>query len=239
MAKVKAPTFTTCRGVFKYPRLGEPDTKFKAEGEYSVKFITTRADMGALLDKLEVMHADAVKRGKAAYAALPVATRKKLDQKGGFTANPLFNVVYDEAEEETGEIEFNFKLAASGTYKSGPKAGETWTRKPAIFDAGTKPMKGDKIWGGSEGKVSFEVGIDKDGSPGYFIPGTGAAGLSLRLQAVQVLDLVSGGQRNAGSFGFGAEDGYSSADEDTSEEAAANGFTNEGTASVEDDEIPF
>jgi hypothetical protein len=204
----KAPTFTTPAGTFKFPRLGTPDTKFKAEGEYSVKFIIAREAAAGLLAKLEPLHAAAIDTGKAEYAGLPVATRKKLDAKGGFTANPLFNVVYDDNEEETGEVEFVFKMAASGEYKSGPKVGQKWTRKPAVFDARMKPMAGDKVWGGTTGKVSFEVGLNKQGEPGYFIPGTGAAGLTLRLQAVQVIELVSGGQKTASAYGFGEEEGY-------------------------------
>jgi hypothetical protein len=204
----KAPTFTTPAGTFKFPRLGTPDTKFKAEGEFSVKFLIAKDAAAGLLAKLEPLHKAAIENGKAEYAGLPVATRKKLDAKGGFTANPLFNVVYDDNEEETGEIEIVFKMAASGEYKSGPKVGQKWTRKPAVFDARMKPMSGDKVWGGTVGKVSFEIGLNKQGEPGYFIPGTGAAGLTLRLQAVQVIELVSGGQKTASAYGFGEEDGY-------------------------------
>lgn len=204
----EAPKFNTPKVTFKFPRLGVADTKFKAEGEYSVKVVGPKAAFAALIAKLEPLHKEAVKRGKAAYAALPVATRKKLDAKGGFTINPLFNLVYDDDEKETGEIEMNIKMVASGTYKSGPKQGKTWTRKPSVYDSKMKPMDGSKVWGGSKGYVSFEVGIDKDGQPGYFIPGTGAAGLSLKLQAVQVIELVQGGSRSASDYGFAEEEGH-------------------------------
>jgi hypothetical protein len=213
MAKrTNAPQFTSFKGVFKYPRLNEPDTKFKAEGEYSVKLIGNSSDatVQALIAKLRPMHEAAVARGKA------------MIKKGkSLTINPLFAEVYDETTEEpTGEVEFTFKMAASGTYKNGPKAGQTWTRKPGIFDAkGNTLVKAPSIWGGTVGKVSFEVGVDREsGEPGYFVPGTGACGLSLRLLAVQIIDLVSGGQRTAAGYGFGEEDGYSA---DASEEGEA------------------
>jgi hypothetical protein len=206
--KTQKLEFSTTKGTFKFPRLGTPDTKFKPEGEYSVKFVTNREASAGLLAKLQPLHDSIAKRGKKLYAELPVASRKKLDAKGGFQINPLFNVVYNDAEEETGEIEFNFKMSASGEYKNGPRAGQKWSRKPAVFDAKLKPMDGSKVWGGTVGKVSFEVGTDKEGEAGYFIPGTGAAGLSLRLKGVQIVTLVSGSGGDAKSMGFEEEDGY-------------------------------
>jgi hypothetical protein len=202
----KAPTFKSPKGTFKFPRLGEPDTKFKEEGEYSVKLVLDAAAAAKLGEKLEPLHAQAVKDGKAAYAALPVASRKKLDAKGGLTINQLFTPVYGDDEQETGEVEINIKMTASGVRK---KDGKPWKRSPAVFDAAGNKMDGKKVWGGSVGIVAFEVGTDvKTGRPGYFIPGTGACGLSLRLQAVQVIELVSGGQKSAKSYGFEQEEGY-------------------------------
>lgn len=199
----KAPTFTTPSGIFKFPKLNEPDTKFNANGDYSTKFISDLATMGDLIAKLEPIHAKAISEGKEAFAKMDVATRKKLEKKGvTFTANPFFNPMYDDKEEETDGVEFNFKMSASGVYKTGPKTGQTWTRKPTIFDAKGKPMtKPPQIWGGTTGKVNFEV------SP-YWVPGQLAAGISLRLQAVQIIDLVSGGTRAAKDYGFGEEEGY-------------------------------
>lgn len=226
MAKrTNAPQFTSFKGTFKYPKLNEPDTKFKAQGEYAVRLIGNKSDpaVEALIAKLTPMHEGAVVRGKA------------LIKKGkSLTINPLYSEVYDEATEEpTGEVEFKFSMQASGEYKSGPKAGQKWTRHPGIFDAkGNAMVNAPAIWGGTVGKVSFEVGIDREtGEPGYFIPGTGAVGLSLRLLAVQVIDLVSGGQRTASAFGFGEEDGYShDPREDATEETAASVTADNGSA---------
>src|SRR5690606_17374564 len=143
---------------------------------------------------------------KKAFDALPVGTRKKLKR---ITENPLYLTIYDkETEQETGEIAFKFAMRASGTYKQGPKEGQKWHRSPLIYDAkGHRIAKPPAIWGGTVGKVAFEV------SP-YFIPGTGAAGLSLKLIGVQILDLVSAGERSAESLGFTAEDGYEYTPED-------------------------
>src|SRR5699024_3019131 len=93
--------------------------------------------------------------------------------------------------------------------KKGPRKGRRWNRKPQFFDAKGKPMlKVPDIWGGTVGKVSFSFVTD-----GYFIPGTGACGISLQLEAVQIIDLVSAGQRSADDYGFGEEEGYEHDDE--------------------------
>lgn len=226
----KNPTFTTPPGAFIWPKLFEPDFKFKDAGEFSVKYRIETADAADLLKKLKGLHDEAIKEGKAAFAALPVASRKKLEAKGGFTANPLYSDVYDDDEQETGEIEFKFGMTHEITSK---KTGKTFKKFPAVFDAKGVPIrKKIDIGSGTIGKVTFEV------SP-YFIPGTGAAGLSLRLQAAQIIDLVAFGQRSASQYGFGEEDGYSNADaqestddEDTNED---NGSAGSAQDSGEDD----
>ena len=225
------PTFTTPPVTFVWPRLGEADTKFKAEGEFSVKLREAQAKIQPLIDKLQPLHDAAVSAGREAYDAMPVAARKKLEAKGGgFSINPLFNVVYDEeTEEPTGDIEMNFKRVASGTYKTGKKTGQKWTAKVDVFDAKMKPMDGKKVWGGTVGKIRFEVSE-------YFIPGTGACGLSLRLLAAQIIELQSGGQRDASSYGFGQEEGYS--DPGTQEESDTPN-NDEGTDGAPDKEVDF
>lgn len=203
MADNKRPknfTATTPKGTFRYPALDKPDYGNddypKPAGEYKVQLILSREDAEPLITKLQPHFDAAVEEGKAEFAKLPVASRKKL---GEMKVNDLFSPEYDkDTEEETGNVIFKFAMAASGVNKKK----EPWSRKPAVFDAKGKPMlKVPAIWGGTVGKVSFEA------AP-YFIGGTGAAGLKLRLSAAQIIDLVSGGQRDAGAYGFGEEDGY-------------------------------
>jgi hypothetical protein len=122
--------------------------------------------------------------------------------------NPLFTTVYDENEEPTGQVELKLKMVASGTTKRGPREGKKWARKPDLFDAlGRKVTQKVDIWGGSELIIGFSFA---DG--GYFIPATGAAGLSLKLEAVQIITLRQGGERSADSYGFKREDGGFDAD---------------------------
>lgn len=195
----KNPIMVTPVVTFFYPRLGQPDTKFKAEGEYSVKVRGMRADMESLIAKLNPLYSAAKEAAEAELAEMPIASRKKLEAKGGVQMNPLFQEVFDkESEQPTGEVELTFKMTASGVFRNGSKAGQTWKRKPDVFDAKLKPMSGAEIWSGTKGRVKFEV------RP-YFISGTGIAGLRLGLLGAQVIELVNG---SSNSSGFDMEDGY-------------------------------
>jgi hypothetical protein len=248
------------RGVAVYPKLNAADTKFKKEGEFSakVRYDASREDVKAFITKLEPMHEKAVANAEVAFAALSVKARKALEAKGVKSAvvNPLYSEVYDEATEQpTGEIEFKFGTPASGEIKNGKYAGKVYIKRPTIVDAKGKVLvqgtefgmlheikggtlantvfkkMGPEIWGGSEIKCSIEVGIGADGEPGYFIPGTGACGLSLRLRGVQLLKLVQGGSAD---LGFGEEDGYEGDGEQ--HDSAENDDTEaDGAASDESD----
>lgn len=214
----KNPTFMSDKGTAVYPKLTNIDygTKEypKPDGEYSVKLRMSKDEAEEMLDRknkdgvtLREIHAQAIEEGQAEFAKLPVASRKKL---GSLTENPLYTEVYDkETEEPTGDVEFKFKRKASGVNQ---KTKKKWEAKPDLFDAkGRKLGKGVEIWGGSTLKVAFEA------SP-YFVSGQGSAGVSLRLQAAQVIDLISGGSRDASGYGFEEEEGYEYDPEDYREE---------------------
>lgn len=226
----KAPTFTTSMGALRYPKLSQIDLGTKEfpnpEGSYSANLILSVNDPAVqkLIADLTPMYEKALAKGSTLFNALPVATRKKLKD---LTANPLYETVYDEAEEPTTDIIFKFKMKASGQYKTGKNQGRNWDSRVPVFDrfgnklipgfnfrlrdsdetlADVHPAIKPDIWGGTTAKVSAEIGLDKEGDAGYFIPGTGMAGLKLGLRAVQVFDVVSGGDRSAGDYGFSAEE---------------------------------
>lgn len=191
-------SLTSPKGTFVFPKLNEPDTKFNAAGDYSVK-LSLRADdhdTQAFIAKLALLHGRAVTAAQEAFKGLKPEARKKLRE---VQVNDFYTTKLDEDEQPTGMVEFNFKMKASGV----TKAGKAWTRKPVIFDAKGKAMSDPPaIWGGTVGKVAFEV---VEG--GYFVPGTGAAGISLALVAVQIIELRSGREKSAAQLGFGVEEG--------------------------------
>lgn len=216
--KKSNPQLISPRGVFVYPALNKPDfgtPEFpKPDGEYKVTLRVPAATAeawreGALKNIIKAARDEAAQ----AFANLPVATRKKLKE---VTWNEVGTDEYDkETEEPTGFVLFKSSMKASGIRKAGNKP---WSRKPQIFDArGRALAKPPEIWGGSEGYVSFEA------SP-YFIPGTGAAGVAMRLNAVQLVKLVQGGQRDAAAFGFAAQDdGFDSSEFEAPEESFGEG----------------
>jgi hypothetical protein len=206
-----------------FPALTKPDYGNEAfpqpDGVYKVNLRMTEEDAEPLIAKLTPVWEQAEKDGQEEFDALPVANRKKL--KNGFQMNDMFEREYDkDTEEETGYVIFKFKSKASGKNKKG----ERWTRKVPLFNAKGVLLKNPpNVWGGTEGKVSYEV------AP-YFIAGQGQAGISLRLQAVQILELVSEGSRSASGYGFGEEDGYDEANEFPADEEAG---TEQGAAGDE------
>jgi hypothetical protein len=197
MTKAKNPRYTTPAGIAQYPYLTKPDTKFNPDGEYKISLEVKDPNAAAPLMSFLDEQLDA-----------SIAKAKK--------ENPGKRIKEGEApyqvNDETGAVTFRFKLKAKVT----PKQGDPFEQRPAIFDAKGKPLQDAKIGGGSKVKVAYEL------VPYY--TAIAGAGVSLRLKAVQVIDLVEfSGGASADAYGFGEEEGYEA--EDTP--AESNGFTNE------------
>lgn len=196
------------RGTLVWPKLTEPDhgsEKFPCShkwGDYKTRFRLDRRRPGVaeFLEKLDAHMEVAKAEAEKAFADLPVKDRKRI---GEVAADDPYSVVYDdETEEETDFVELNFKMRAGGERK---KDGKEWKAKPALFDAKGNPItKKLSIFSGTT------ASINADYEP-YFVAGTGKYGISRRLNAVQIFDLVSsGGQRSASQYGFEEdEDGFS------------------------------
>ena len=133
-----------------------------------------------------------IEKERKAHVAEEKAKNKKVKE-----AEPPFKPDMDEEGNPTGDMLFTFSSKTSV--------------KPRIplFDAKRKPMrKGVEVWNGSVIKVN-----------GILFPYVAAngAGISLKLNAVQILELVSSGN-GAGGYGFEEEDGYEEEEEDTFED---------------------
>ena len=115
--------------------------------------------------------------------------------------------------DEKGNMQFNFKCKASGVSKTG----QNWEQKPKVFDSKGTPISKDiLVWGGTTMKVAYEIIPYSNNMLG--------SGVSLRLKAVQVHDLVSGGGASADSYGFKEEaNGYVAETVDSFPEAEVNG----------------
>jgi hypothetical protein len=219
-AKRKYHKFITPKGTLRYPRITKPDygnEKFpKPNGEYSVQAIFRLDDPAfqSFLERIQPHYDDALAKAEEEFKKLKIDVRKKL---GKVTQNPLYGTIYDpDTEEETGEVVMKF--ACGHSYVDKKTDEKKLLPKPDIFDAYKRPAKGVDPWSGTTARVAFSI---EEG--GYFIPGTGAAGLRLRLDAVQIIDLVEGGSRSADSYGFDEEDGFDGSGRDVASDDDASG----------------
>ncbi|MCO5735948.1 hypothetical protein [Stenotrophomonas maltophilia] len=216
MATNKTPTLNAIlpRADAIYPKLNTPDTKFDSDGVFETKlgFVVAEAIDGVIGTK-NVTLADILARAEKLRDEFAEAKREELaagDGKQKKKAKELAVREIGEAElddatgEETGRLIIKAKMKASGISQ---KTGEPWSRKPKLFDAKGKDLGKNppSIYGGSVLKVAVQF-------VPYYTPKDNEVGVSIRLEAVQVIELVSGGGRSASAYGFGAEEGYTGED---------------------------
>lgn len=207
--EIKSVKISTPKGVAVFPRLHEPDTKFKTEGEYSITLRLSEDDAADLMEKCSSMANAAFDAAtEELNEAIKAATgKKKVDLKAvldGLTLGLPYSPDYDDDGNANGFYLFKFKMVASGINK---KTQKPWSRRPALFDSKGVPLKTPvEVWGGSEVRVAGEL------KP-YFISGQKTAGCSLKLEAVKIIQLVSGGPKSASGYGFGEDEGGFDADD--------------------------
>lgn len=189
-----------------FPRLNTPDTKFKAEGRYSVKIRMPEAEARAFLAKFESLSEENFKEVLAAHS-------NDIDKKTGKPLPPPtndglpFTLELDESKKPNGFMQIAFNMNAE--YKN-KKTGQQVKQKPGMFDSQGRPVAVDvQVGGGSLIKVAFQPS-------GYFTDSSRKAGISFRLQAVQIIELVKFGgvafDKEEGGFvaedqGFQPEEG--------------------------------
>ena len=181
----------TDTGIARYPWLNYPDDQYSKPGDYKLGLILTKEQAAPLIKKIQdtISKAKELANGKKTKAAaLPY--REELDDQ----------------DQPTGNLVFNFKQKSKINLKDGTQA----DMKPMVVDAKGRRLTNEQIWGGTKCKVSALL------IP-YFMAGNGY-GCSLRLKAVQIIDLVSGKDGDMGKHGFKEEKGYESPDTDSATE---------------------
>ena len=199
--KKKLAKLNTPIGEARWCWLYEPDTRFKDDGEYHVDLVLNAENPKAK---------EIVAKIKATYddfkATLDDPKKAKKEPK-----HLGFEPETDDNGDETGNLIFKFKAKATFVNKKGERVEKT---PPAVFDSKLKQIKEPiPIYNGTTMIVNF--------SPSGYFNGTNN-GVTLYLNAVQIINLVSGGNGDAKDYGFGEEEGYSStpsmdADDDTDE----------------------
>lgn len=199
-------------GIAIFPRLNEPDKKFKKEGEYSAKVrLSPDVFPADLLASLEALLEE-----KRQEVIADLTAKKHGAKIKSLSVRPILTPETDkESGEETGFVLVNSKMKASGV----TKAGKAWTREPRIFDSKGKRLTNvPSIWGGSEIKVAGEAFA-------YYAAKENEVGISFQLEAVQIIKLVSGKERSASDYGFGEEEGGYADTSEFDDTTAAGGDT--------------
>lgn len=234
MADSKKPQlekFVTPAGIAVWPRLHEPDTKFKPEGEYTAKIRLSADDAQPLIDRIETLIEETMAKAKTDLNALakdPKEKAKALKRlKELKLADKSYRPTLDDDANETGEVEFNIKMKAKVTNK---KTGKVTKLTPKLFDSKGNPLPSSvQIWGGTTYKVA--------GRYNPYVSPKGEVGVSLRLEAVQVKNLVSAGSGgNSESYGFVEEDGFVAEGSEFNDDSGndSEGGTEEGSEGDDD-----
>jgi hypothetical protein len=223
----KNPTFRTSRGTaVGWVTLNNPDTKFDKDGKFSVA-LAFDADDETLQEieakaeelaqaKLEEVKEDLISKGKKAVA-------NKLQ---------LVSLIKAEEDEETGE-ETGRKIIKASMKHSGisQKTGKPWKRWPDYFNArGVQLKNPPQIGSGSEMKMVIEL-------VPYYAANDKTVGCTFRLNAVQIIKLVSYGARDAASYGFGAEEDGDEIEDGIENDRETAGADDSDVDGDEDDEL--
>jgi len=214
MARRKKQLITTPMGVLVWPHLNAPDYEFDEAGVYQTKLRLSGTDAEKFKAFCEAQQKEAA------------AEAKENGKYKGKGAVPLANLPV--SEDDDGNLMFNFKMKAKGTTRNG----ETFTREPKLFDAAGRPCNDARVGGGSVARISFEPYR-------YYAKMVGGAGVSLRLEAVQIIELQEWSSgRSAEGFGFEATDGFS-VDEYTPQNAPDTESDDDDADEDGDDDFDF
>ena len=172
------------KGTAKYCHLNEPNKRFNAEfGVWSCDLVVSSEQAEVLKQTLRPLYEEELQKAQDANPGKEIKQAQK---------------PFDEQSDGTSLVRIKRK-------GGGRRAdGTTYTlSSPALYDSAGKPLPEDvQIWGGSKMNVAFRPNF-------WYIPALGF-GVSLDLEAVQVIELANGGVSNvaAEAFGFTEEEGF-------------------------------
>jgi hypothetical protein len=174
------------KGKARWAKVFEADTRYVPEGEYSIQVVLPEEEAVEVCEQLE----------KMAEAKLAEVVKENPKLTNVLSTRQPFEMDTDEAGTPTGDLVFKSKMKAR--VKS--RDGKVYEQKPMVVDAKKTPMDGNTLIGnGSTVKIAVEP------IP-YMMQATKTVGVTLRLKAVQVIDIVEYGN-NAASI-FEEEDGF-------------------------------
>lgn len=173
MANKGKVKIVTPKGVAKWPWLTKPNEKFTPQ--YSINLILDITEAQATMDKLDEMLDE-----QYTNTVTELKKAKKHDEAKKVTRNEPYSLVLDDEGNETGRVEFKFKRMVNVKDRNGEMI---TLPPPQLVDSKGKSIPNDvAVYGGSICRVSFQA------NP-YYVSGTKACGVSLRLLGVQVVEL--------------------------------------------------
>ena len=191
----------------------EPSTKFNKEGVYSANILLPKEEGEKLAEKIKEIRTKQFK------------TYGKKTKVADLTRCVPYGTVNEETGEEIPDSEGRYILKT--TAKAFIEKGKPKVKIP-VFDAKQNPVKDVRIGSGTIARLSISL-------EGYSV--AGKTGVSVKLKAVQIIDLVEYGNGDAESYGFGDEDGSFEFVE--TEEADEKEFDEETESEDEDEEEDF
>lgn len=206
------PKFTSPVGVAKFPALITPDN-YEGTVKFKCNMELPERDMQALMAQVAAVEPEA----KAEYEAAKAAAKAKgKPLKGEFDFLTPYVEIMDPANGEPTGM-FFVKCTANASFKDSKGVEKSITIP--MFDASGAEIsrfKRPNLWSGSKVRISYQC-----------IPYCNIAaknyGVSLRLQAVKVIEARTGSGGNASDFGFGeAEEGYVAREDHDEENVTAN-----------------
>lgn len=200
--------YLTPEGIAKYPHLAEPNTKFAKFGTYEVRLYFDSEAGAELLAMLQEAYDEAIKWAKEKYEKMNAQSKAN----NPFSPQQFYKEEVLDDGTSTGRVFIRFDKFA----KKELEDGRVLEFKVPVFDKANKPMTQEDIKKASSGstmKAAFKV------KP-YFMPAGAKAGLSIDLQAVQIIKAVEY-TRDAEGYGFTAYD--ESDDEDFASTASPAG----------------
>lgn len=200
MSKKTRKSISTPTGEMKYGHIAKPNTKFNADGEYSVDLILVPGQPGVdeFVERLSKMAEEC----KAEILADP----QNASKKGAISKYNLHSPLSKELDKDGNETG-NWLLKVKQKARVKKKDGTFIEKSINVFDAKLKKLTNPKIGRGSTLKVSF--------TPVPFVMhATKNVGMTTWFEAVQVINLVEWtGGGDAASYGFGEEEGYEGGDD--------------------------
>ncbi len=209
-------------GIGQYAYLETPDFEYNSAGDWKVKLFLNPADDG-VAEMMAVM--DNLMNEALEYFTDKAKTVKDKKKVRASENTPYYNETNDE-DEPTGRIYINPKSLASGKTQEG----EEWKRFIPIFDAqGVRVQEKLNIGNGTKMRLSLNLRA-------YFNVQSGV-GISLRLTAVQIIDLkkFGGGIQTAEDAGFDKVEGGYTADTFEDEGKSLDALPGEDKEATEED----